>query len=50
MAEKLVSCTITELFVLYADRVVIEVSRVSTKDRAVFLQQSHLNVVKCLGL
>jgi hypothetical protein len=36
-------CRIHNLFVFYADRVVIKVSKVLTKERAVFVQQSHLN-------
>jgi hypothetical protein len=43
---KLVPCTIPDLFVFYAYRVMIKFSRVLTKKRTVFVQQSHLNAMK----
>lgn len=43
---KLIPCTIPDLFVFYADQVVIKVWRLLTKEGAVFVQQSHLNAMK----
>jgi hypothetical protein len=46
---KLIPCTIPELIVFCASQFVIKLLRVLTKDRAgfLFLQQSHLNAMKC---